>query len=145
MSCCLVTKSCLTLATILDCSLPGFSVHGIPEYWSELPFPSPGDLSNPGVKPRSPALAGRFFTTEPSGKLILCLPLYIYFKCVYLEQTFKIFRKIEGRRRRGRQRMRRLNGITNWMEMSLSKLQKLVTGREAWCAAIYGEELDMTE
>ena len=35
------------------------------EYWSRLPFPSPGDLSNPGIKPASPALADRFFTTEP--------------------------------------------------------------------------------
>ena len=39
------------------------------EYWSGLPFPSPGDLSNPGIEPRSPALAGRFFTTEPLGNL----------------------------------------------------------------------------
>ena len=38
------------------------------EYWSGLPFPSPGDLPNPGIEPVSPALAGRFFTTEPLGK-----------------------------------------------------------------------------
>ena len=38
------------------------------EYWSRLPFPSPGDLSDPRIKPTSPALAGRFFTTEPSRK-----------------------------------------------------------------------------
>ena len=38
------------------------------EYWSGLPFPSAGDLSDSGIKPRSPALAGRFFTTEPPGK-----------------------------------------------------------------------------
>ena len=38
------------------------------EYWSGLPFPSPQDLPNPGIKPMSPALAGRFFTTEPPGK-----------------------------------------------------------------------------
>ena len=38
------------------------------EYWSEFPFPSPGDLPHPGIKPESPALAGRFFTTEPPGK-----------------------------------------------------------------------------
>ena len=38
------------------------------EYWSGLPFPSPGDLPHPGIEPVSPALAGGFFTTEPSGK-----------------------------------------------------------------------------
>ena len=38
------------------------------EYWSGLPFPSAGDLPNPGIEPESPALAGRFFTTEPPGK-----------------------------------------------------------------------------
>ena len=37
-------------------------------YWSGLPFPSPGDLPNPGIKPASPALAGRFFTSEPPEK-----------------------------------------------------------------------------
>ena len=37
------------------------------EYWNELPFPSPGDLSNPGIKPTSPALAVRFFNAEPPG------------------------------------------------------------------------------
>ena len=44
------------------------------EYWSELPFPLPGDLPNPGIEPVSPALAGAFFTTEPPGK-----PMYILY------------------------------------------------------------------
>ena len=68
--CCLVAKSCLTLCNPMDSSLPGSSVPGISQArileWGAIP--SPGDLPHPWIEPASPALAGRFFTTEPPGK-----------------------------------------------------------------------------
>ena len=59
-------QSCPGLCSPMDWSPAGSSVYGIfqAEYWSRLPFPAPGDLPNPGIKPTSAELAGGFFTTS---------------------------------------------------------------------------------
>ena len=68
--CCLITKSCPTLCDHMDCGSLGSLSMRFPrqKYWSGLTLPSSGNLPGPGIKPTSPALAGRFFTTEPPGK-----------------------------------------------------------------------------
>ena len=69
----------------MDCSLPGSSVHGFSrkEYWSGLPFPSPGDLPDPGIKQQSPALQANSLPPDPPGKPCFsnfCLRvLFVYF------------------------------------------------------------------
>ena len=78
---CLVTKLCPTLATPWTVVLQAPLSMEFPrqEYWFGLPFPSPRDLPDPVVEPASPALAGRFFTTEPPRKPRVIIADYLIF------------------------------------------------------------------
>ena len=85
----LVPRSCQTFCDPWTIAHQAPLSLGFPrqEYWSGLPFPSPGDLPNSGIEPMSPALAGRSFTAEPAGKpgqvyalLYICaLPCWLAF------------------------------------------------------------------
>ena len=87
------------------------------EYWSGLPFPSPGDLPDPGIEPGSPALEAEALTSEPPGK-----PRKHYFiNTVWLD------------------------GIIDSVDRSLSKLQETVKDREAWHSPWGRKESDTTE
>ena len=57
------------------------------ECWSGLPFPSPGNLSNPGINPASPVLADRFFTTEAPGKPVVVHTMIPFFIEIYVTHT----------------------------------------------------------
>ena len=70
-----MSKSFVTPWTVA-CQVPLSMEFSTQEYWSGVPFPSPGDLPDPGIKPASPALAGEFFTTEPLVKIIQITELF---------------------------------------------------------------------
>ena len=70
----LVAKLCLTLSNATECLSMRFPRQ---EHWNGLPFPSPGDLPHPRIKPKSSALVGGFFTTEPPGNPYLVIVNHI--------------------------------------------------------------------
>ena len=104
------------------------------ECWSGLPFPSPGDLPNPRIKLRSPALAGKFFTTEPPGESwnnIYTMELYLYYlglegnPAIWNNTNEWIWRAYAKWKKsdRGRQM---LHGITYMWNLKKKKKKKII-------------------
>ena len=107
-----VANLCSTLCDPMDCSCQACLSMGFPrqEYWSGLPFPSPGDLPEPGIEFMNLALAGRFFTTEPQGNSlvspynfennywllfpVLYIHLYIHSFAQYINAVVHVLKKL---------------------------------------------------
>ena len=86
-----IAQSCPTLFDPMDCSLSASPSMGFSrqECWSGLPFPSPGDLPDPGIEPGSPALLADAFPSEPPGKLCLVANSFLNFGVPFFKMGIK--------------------------------------------------------